>query len=472
MLLARRGAVGGGRSWPRVAMAALLATSAFAAGVVLAAVGAATGPGVMLMVPVVATAVLVGFRYRALAPCLLLIAMPAGLQPIAGGVEVSQAVAALVVGLIVLGGLAARRAALRWSPPLAWAAAMLAIAALGTARAPNLGAAIRQDLDLVLGLLLVCSVLAACRSITDVRRIVAVAVGVGALVCAISLRSVSGLQAINGAQVVNNRLQGTFTEPNQFGSFSAVVLMLSFGLALAARTRGRRVAAGAAGLAALLALGLALSRGAWIGSALALALLCALLPSARRGLVAAGVLLLLGGALLGAFRPDSPEVQIVKERVATFSNPTDNPYDDRPSIWREGRRQVLDSPWIGQGPGQFPTVSDRAASAAQRVQAQHAHDVLLTVAAELGLPAAVLLIGFTLSILAALRRTMTRLTDVRDRALVAGVGAALSIIVGQGLVDFELRNSVIFLLLAVLLGCLLAADRISAGAVASDDRAR
>ena len=32
MLLARRVAVGGGRSWPRVATAALLATSAFAVG--------------------------------------------------------------------------------------------------------------------------------------------------------------------------------------------------------------------------------------------------------------------------------------------------------------------------------------------------------------------------------------------------------------------------------------------------------
>jgi O-antigen ligase len=156
---------------------------------------------------------------------------------------------------------------------------------------------------------------------------------------------------------------------------------------------------------------------------------------------------------------------VVRERVATLHLPTRTPYDSRPDIWREAVREILAAPVLGQGPGQFPVVSRQATSEASTVYAYHAHNVLLTVAAEAGIPAALMLIGFTLTLLVMLVRTVARLRGGPDAALVAGLGSALAVVVGQGLVDFTLRNADIFLLLSVIVGLLLGAARLASAAV-------
>jgi heme A synthase len=87
------------------------------------------------------------------------------------------------------------------------------------------------------------------------------------------------------------------------------------------------------------------------------------------------------------------------------------------------------------------------------------------VAAESGVPAVVLLIGFTLSVGLVALRTVRRLRAgdrPRDAALVACLAAALAMVVGQGLVDFTLRNPIIMVLVWSVVGLLLAADRVSA----------
>jgi hypothetical protein len=56
--------------------------------------------------------------------------------------------------------------------------------------------------------------------------------------------------------VVENRAQGVFAQPNDFGTFTRVILLLAIGMSLAARTRTARLAA---------ALALSLSRGFLIG---------------------------------------------------------------------------------------------------------------------------------------------------------------------------------------------------------------
>jgi len=282
---------------------------------------------------------------------------------------------------------------------------------------------------------------------------------VGLVACAAGLQSASSLEAVNSGQTVNNRLQGTFTEPNQFGSFSAMVLVLSIGLYFAARTRGERWGGLVTGLVALAALGLSLSRGAWIGTTLALLLFMFFVPHTRARLLALAVPVVLVGTTFAVLAPDRPEVQVVQARVSTFGDVEGNPYDRRPYIWAEGRREVAERPLLGWGPGQFPVVSVRSASNASTVSAQHAHDVLLTVAAEIGLLGAALLVGFTLHLLGILRRGLAAAASTSSRTLLAGIGCAPAVIVGQGIVDFELRNAVIFTMLAVLVGLLLVSDR-------------
>lgn len=451
----------------RLLFAVELAMALALVGVLAGFVANRTSPLVLVALPVLALVLAAAFNRVHAAPALVVAALPVGLVRLPGGYEVAQVAAALVVGLVVLRRLTAGRAPLEFPPVLWWGVAVVLAAVLGTGSAVNLDAALRQDVSLVLAFLLVCAVASACTELEHVRRIAMVVAGVGFAVSLYGLRNISSLQAVNKGQTVNNRASGTFTEPNQFGTFSATVLIICVGLYLGARTRRQRWGAGAAGLAALTALGFTLSRGAWIGTAVAIALLLLLLPVARRRLLAVAVPLLLIGLALGALQPDRPELQVVRERVGTFANPTGNPYDQRPAIWAEGRRQVMERPLLGQGPGQFPFVAVRSGGEASLFVPQHAHDALLTVAAELGLPAAGMVVGFTLSMLALARRTVARLRELADRALVAGLASSLGVVVGQGLVDFELRNAVVLALLSVILGLVLASARLARTAAAT-----
>ena len=437
----------------------LVAGAALLAGLALGVVGGAFGPGVVVGLPLGALLALVVLRRPSLGPALVVVSVPIGLVGLPGGLDLVQAAAAGAIGLIGLRRLIDRRAPLGWDRLLWFGVVLTAIALAGTFLAPDVELALRQDAALILALLLVCAVLAACRTVAHLRRVVWTLVVVGAGVCSSALAGASAIEARQGGQNVSNRLRGTFTEPNQFGCFSAMVLVLSIGLFLGARGGRQRLAALGCGSMALVALGLSLSRGAWIGAATALLLLLVLLPQARTWLMALSVPLVALGLSISVVTPDRPEIQVVKARVATFGNIQGNPYDGRPAIWQEARREIVDSPLLGQGPGQFPVVSVRAVSEAASVSADHAHNVLLTTSAELGLPAAAVVVAFTLAVLRRFRRIVPAIRDRRDRAVVAASASALAVVVGQGLVDFLFRNAIILLVHAVLLGLVLAVGR-------------
>lgn len=455
-------AIGSGQPRPgRLAALALLTVAAgLLVGAALVAVGSRIGPGPLVALPVVAFLLAVALRRPAFGIALVLLAIPIGLIELPGGLVVEQAAAIAVVGVLLLRRITAGTPLL-WPAQLWWGIAVLVLAIAATPRAPDTTLAVKQVVAIVLGLFLAAAVAGAVRNLEVLRRLVHVLLGVGVFVCALSLSNASALHAVGGAQRVDNRLRGTFTEPNQFGAFCAVVLMLAIGTALGARSRRERWLARAAGVSAAAAMLLALSRGAWIGAFVGTLLLVVFVPSARRGLLAGAVVLAVAVPVFGLLTPDLPQVEIVRERVSTLRQPSDNPYDNRSAIWREARREINRSPWLGQGPGQFPVVSAQSTSSG-RVAADHAHNVLLTTAAEIGVPAAFALVGFTLACLLLLVRVARRLARTPDGPLVVGIGAALAIVVGQGLVDFTLRNAAIYLMLAVLVGLLLAADRLTA----------
>ena len=93
----------------------------------------------------------------------------------------------------------------------------------------------------------------------------------------------------------------------------------------------------------------------------------------------------------------------------------------------------------------------------------HAHDVLLTVAAEIGLPAAAVLIVLTLLWTRTFLRTAKALPDARDRGLMAGLAGAAATFVGEGVFDATLRASVVLVLLALCVGLALAVAEIARG---------
>lgn len=446
-----------------------LAAASFALGLALAALGGRFGPLLIVAFPTVA-GIGVGILGRPrLAIGIIALTLPAGfisLPTDALGLQAAEIAVVLVVGLTILRRLAMGTAPLRWAPSMWWAAAIIVWAIASTPGAADQQAAIKQVAQLVGGLLLTLSILSSYTSLSDARPALGVLLVVGAGIVAYGLRDVSGLRAAFGGGLGVNRATGVFSHPNDLGAFAAILLMVSLGWTLGARSQRERTLGFVTSAVSLVSLAVSLSRGAWIGVALSGVLLLALLPQARRALLVFGLPLLLTGTVL-VLRlgpPDTPQFEAVTQRLASITRPTSNPYDDRPAIYGEAIRQIREEPIFGMGPGSFPHESARATSLARTINgAVHAHNTLLTVGAETGLPNVLLVIGLTASIGMVVMRCSRRMDDPADRALIAGIGAALFVQVGQGIVDYNLRNPVLFILLAMLVGVVLVArDQLAA----------
>jgi putative inorganic carbon (hco3(-)) transporter len=404
-------------------------------------------------------------RWPWVAVALVYLTFPVGSRLLPAGavdLKVVEVAVLLAAGLVALRRLVAGTAPLPWSPPMWWALLFIVAALVATPAALDVSTALKFDGLLVVGLLMALLVPAVCRSIDETRRPLGVLLVVGAGIAVYALRDASTLHASLGGAVVENRPISVFTQPNQFGAFVASLLFVALGLAIGARSRAGRILSAVVALVAFGGLVLSLSRGSWVGTALATALMLGLLPQARRTALSVGLSVLVVGALAFAVLLPSgaPEVQVVGQRLGTFSAPfTSNPYDARPAIWREAMREIQAHPWTGVGPDNFLEASSRAGSYAQAVGAEHAHNTVLNVATEEGVPAAGLLIVFSLAVGVMTVRAVRRLPDPRDRALVGGVGAALFVQLGQGLVDYPLRDPVAAMLMASLVGVVLVAGR-------------
>ena len=453
--------------------AVVLAVGAAALGLVLAAVGGLAGPLAMLVLPAALAASLTTLLRPVTAVVLVLVVIPVGLQELPGnplGLQVMQVTALLAVGAAVVGRALNGRRPVDVPGPLVWAVLLVPWGLLSTLSAVSLDLAVRQMSALVVNVALALVAATVVRSLPTVRRLLWLLLAVSALVCVPALLDTGSLQSAYGGGQVRGRLEGTFTQPNQFGSFTMVVILAASGLVLAARTSRERTLALVALAPVVLGLLLSLSRSSWIGLLGGLAVLAFLLPAARRALLMASVPLVVIGLLLGAFAPENPQVQVVGERVSTLgSSGGGNPYDDRPRIWAEGQREIALDPVTGHGPGAFPVMSTRSASEASTVQAEHAHNILLTVAAEYGLPGAALLAGFGLHIGLLVLRAVRRAVP-SDGPLVAGLGAACAAIALQGLVDYTMRNAVLFTFFFLVAGLTVAAGRATRTAEESAER--
>jgi putative inorganic carbon (hco3(-)) transporter len=405
------------------------------------------------------------------ATALILLSMPVGIREVPAGpftLPIIQMVTIGMTGLVMLGRLTAQEPPLRWPRPMWWVAILTAIAVLETPSAINVDAAIGQDAQLVCGILVALAIVTSARRMRDLRRLVGVALLSGSWMCLVALPGAAEQRASFGAAVVQNRAVGLFSDPNQLGAFSAILLFLAFGLWLGGRRSWVRAGAVLLALLALSTLLLSLSRGSWIGAAVGVVTMVVLLPRmARWTLVLSGLLLLVMLVALVLSGWTTPRFDIIGARLQTLTNARANPYDARPLIYREAWRETQARPWTGFGPGGFAAASSLPESAIASSGAYHAHNVLLTVAAEAGLPAVAVVIAFTVAIGLALRRAISRLQDSddrRDRALIAALGGAMMAVVGQGTVDFILRSPVIVMLIWALVGLALAADRITSEA--------
>lgn len=443
-----------------VVLGTLAAAGAAGAGLLLAVIGARAGPAVMFALPVGAGLLVVSVLHPRIALALFVLSLPVGGTAVPGApgdMKVVHLAAASAVTATVVHRFGTGDRPPVWVRPMAWMLGIAALALASTPQALDVPTAVKQDVTLTIGIALAVAIPAACRNLREMRPLVLLLLAVGAVMCATSFGSASQLQATYNGALVNNRAVGVFHQPNELGTFSGMLLMLAVGTWFGARSVAERLLAFVSAACAISALALTLSRGAWIGVVLAAVLVLWLLPAARRAVVVIGVPLVVLAAVLGSFRSPPPQLQILTERVQSISTPAANPYDDRPAIYREAIHVIETHPLLGVGPENFIVAATKAASDTQTVAPLHAHNFLMTVAAEIGLPAAALLIGLTLSV--GWRVRQARRLDPSGRAMTVGLGAALVVLLGQGIVDFTMRNPVIFTFVWSALGMTLVAVR-------------
>lgn len=451
-------------------VAVILVSAVVGAGLVALAWRFGTvGPVVLMgiaMIPVVALTVL---RDPRIAPVLIFLTWPfssnlGSLGPLP--LELVEAALLVALGATVLTRLSRGISPLGWGAPLWWLIALIAWTTIALSSGADIVLGVKQVASLVGGLLMATLILAVSKDSKDLRAVMGAFLAISMLISITALMGAGELRSQFAGSVVSGRLQGAFAQPNELGSFCALALFVGLSLALGSRTASGRRVAWIGVVVVLPALVLSLSRGAWIGTMLGALYLLAVLPQARRILLFSIPPFIIAALLLGTFAPTSPQVQVVGDRVAAFG--AKNPYDTRPQIYAEAKRQISADPLTGSGPGSFPVTSSRSTAANSTVSADHAHNIWLTWGAESGLPAAVLLTAFILGALMVARRAgkaASRSGDRQDEAMSACLAAAIVTVIGQGFFDYTWRNQVLFFSIATVLGAAMVMGRSRGDAV-------
>ncbi len=204
--------------------------------------------------------------------------------------------------------------------------------------------------------------------------------------------------------------------------------------------------------ALVVALALTFTRSAWVGTALAVAVLCVLKDFRLTAAVPVVI------ALLFAAAPDAISTRMVS--VFDVRDPTNR---DRLAMMRTGTAMIADHPLTGVGPNMVERVyTDYRDPDAVAAVNPHLHNVPLQIAAERGLPAA----GVWLWFVAAVTLGLARLwRQGPDRTLAAAGLAAVVAMLAAGLFEYNFGDSeflMLFLVLVTLPFAALRGDRAAA----------
>ena len=202
--------------------------------------------------------------------------------------------------------------------------------------------------------------------------------------------------------------------------------------------------------ALVVALTLTLGRSAWVGTAVAVALLFALKDFRLTALLPVMV------ALLFAFGPD-----VVTTRLMSVFDQQDASRLDRVAMARAGVEIVRDFPLTGVGPDMMSRVyHEYRGPDAVMQNAPHLHNVPLQIAAERGLPA----LGIWIWFIAVLSTGLFRLLrGSADRTLPATGLAVVAAMLAAGLFEYNFGDSEFLMLFLILVTLPFAAARPSAG---------
>lgn len=196
----------------------------------------------------------------------------------------------------------------------------------------------------------------------------------------------------------------------------------------------------------VVALALTLTRGAWVGACVGVALLLALRDF--RFITLLPIL----AALFIAIAPSQ-----ITDRASSMFDLKDPTIQDRIAMLRIGARMIRDHPLTGVGPNMIPRryAEYRDSDASQPVN-PHLHNVPVQIAAERGLPALAVWLWFVAALIGDLIR---RLRSARDLSLPAAALAATVGMLAAGLFEYNFGDSEFLMLFLVLVTLPYAAER-------------
>ncbi len=183
---------------------------------------------------------------------------------------------------------------------------------------------------------------------------------------------------------LGSRLGGPFGSAAYLGAACVMLLPPAIGIAVArGQPRGWRIAAAVAAVLGAIPFIGSLTRAAWVGGVAAVGFALARLPPRRWAAVGAGLVVVVGVALLAPG---------VRERLADGGG-------SRVDEWRVGARALVDAPLFGNGPEgyriAFPTVvdDDYVRRYGRSVVTDRAHNGLLDMGVTSGFPGVAIYVG-------------------------------------------------------------------------------
>ena len=198
--------------------------------------------------------------------------------------------------------------------------------------------------------------------------------------------------------------------------------------------------------ALLVALSLTLTRGAWVGVAIGVAVL--FLSKNFRLLALLPILLIIGIVLAPPF---------LKERLLSIFNPSDLTSRDRVAMLQAGAAMVKDYPLTGVGPNQIePTYPRYRVAEAVKPTNPHLHNVPMQIAAERGLPALAVWVWFVGSAALGLVKLLRK---SRHKSLAAAALGCMAAMLAAGITEYNFGDSEFLMLLLVIITLPFAANR-------------
>jgi O-antigen ligase len=262
---------------------------------------------------------------------------------------------------------------------------------------------------------------------------------------------------IGSGTVATNRAQAGFTQPNVLAFFLVMAIPAAVALTAGRSLAGRVFYLVLAG-GAVWGLMLTLSRTGLVGTAAAL-LVLVLWPGFRRVAVVALAALLVFSMFNLDSITESRQASVVGERLATLGRSQDVQRDPRWLIYERTPAMIADHPLFGIGAANYSLVAERYGIRDQGDPFDHAHNVPLTIAAELGLVGLAALVWVVIALGRDVWTLVRQRGDPRFGVIGLGVAASLIAMLGPSLGDYPPRTNAIAATFFVLVGLAAALAR-------------